>query len=140
MNRGIYWWVCLAALVVSACGAAIGAVRWLGPDGWVLALAPLERAPLFIGTGGALLIYLVTQSLPGGRAPIWLPRPPHDGWTNALSLAMLCATLAAWPSVRGGPSQILASTPLVLLAAFLFIDRMRRVQRQLVAAGFTQAS
>lgn len=131
MSRGVYWWICLVTLVVSACGVAVGAVRWLGPDDLVLALAPLGRAPLFLGTIGAHGSYCLTQSMPGGRAPVWFRRPPNEGWTIVLSQAMLCATLAAFPVTPGGENEILFSGPFVLISALFAIDRMRRVQRQL---------
>lgn len=139
MHRGVHWWVCLVTLVVSVLGAAVGAVRWLGPDSWVLALAPLGRAPLFLGTVGATCVYALVQSLPGGREPLWILRPPNDGWSIALGQATLCATLAGWPIRPQGPSEILLGTPFMLVTSFFFIDRMRRVQRQLAAAGFTPA-
>ena len=140
MNRGVYWWVCLVTLVVSVLGVAVGAVRWLGPDAWILALAPLGRAPLFLGAVGAVCVYALVQSLPGGREPLWLMRPPSDGWSIVLTQAMLCATLAAWPIRPREPNEILFSTPFMLVTAFFAIDRMRRVQRQLAAAGFTRPS
>ena len=140
MNRGVYWWVCVVTLVVSVLGAVVGAVRWLGPDAWVLALAPLGHAPLFLGTVGATCVYALVQSLPGGREPLWIMRPPSDGWSIVLTQALLCATLASWPIRPQGPSHIFLSTPLVIVTAFFAIDRMRRVQRQLAAAGFTRPS
>ncbi len=140
MNRGVYWWVCLVTLAVSACGSLVGAIRWLGPDQLVLALAPLGHAPLFVGTVGATCVYAIVQSLPGGRDPLWILRPPNDGWSIALSPASLCGALASFPAMPGGQLEVLLSGPLMIATAFFFIDRMRRVQRQLVASGFTQPS
>lgn len=140
MNRGLYWWVCLVTLVVSICASLVGAIRWLGPDHLVRSLAWLGHAPLFVGAVGATLVYGLVQSLPGGREPVWLSQPPNDGWSLVLGQAMLCAGLGVWPTVPGGPPEFFRSTPLLLMTVFFFIDRMRRVQRQLAAAGFTRPS
>ena len=140
MNRGVYWWICLVTLVLSACGSLVGAVRWLGSDELVRSLAWLGHAPLFVGTVGATCVYALVQSLPGGRDPLWIMRPPNDGWSIALSQASLCGALAAFPTTPGAELEILLSAPFMLVTMFFFIDRMRRVQRQLVASGFTQPS
>ncbi|MGZ8376780.1 MAG: hypothetical protein ACXWZS_12590 [Gemmatirosa sp.] len=131
MSRGAYWWICLIATVLSVCCAAVGAVRLLGTPEMILALAPLGRAPLFVGTVAVYCTYFLVQSMPGGREPLWIPRPPHDGWSMALSAALLCASCAAFPITPAGPLEVLFSTPFVLLSAFFLIDRIRRVQRQL---------
>ena len=135
MSRSVYWWLCLVTIVVGICCAAVGAVRWLGPAELVQLLAPLGRAPLFVGTVGTIAVYALVQSLPGGRDPLWIMRPPNDGWTLALGGAMLCASVAGFPATPGGPNDILLSSPFVLVAAFFFIDRMRRVQRQLAPSA-----
>ena len=135
MTERSYRWVCLVALGTAYLGAAVGAARWLGPDALSEALEPLGRAPLFVGTLGPILAYALVQALPGGRAPVWLRRPPNDGWTIVLGAAMLCAGLAAWPARRGAPFlEVITSTPLLLVAVGLLIDRQRRVQR-LLAGG-----
>jgi hypothetical protein len=131
MSRGASWWICLTTIVVGLCCAAIGAVRWLGPAELVQVLAPLGRAPLFVGTLGAVLAYGAVQASRGGRDPVWMPRPPHDGWSTALVVAMLNGTLAAFPITPGGTLDVIVSAPLMLVAAFFFIDRVHRVQRQL---------
>jgi hypothetical protein len=100
----------------------------------VQALEPLGRAPLFVGTVGPILAYALVQALPGGRAPVWLRRPPNDGWAIALGAAMLCAALAAWPARRDAPFlEVLVSAPILLAAVGFMIDRQRRVQRLLAA-------
>ena len=140
MSRGVYWWVCLVTLAVSVCGSLVGTVRWLGPDDLVRSVAWLGHLPLFAGTVGASLVYALVQSLPGGRDPLWMMRPPKDAWTIALGQASLCGALAAFPATPGAPLEVLLSVPFMIVATLFFIDRMRRVQRQLVATGFTGAS
>jgi hypothetical protein len=138
MSRGVNWWSCVTAAIASLCCAAVGAIRWLGPADLVQAFVPLGRAPLFVGTLGAVLVYTVVQALPGGRDPLWIPRPPHDGWSAALGFAMLCGSLAAFPIVPDGSLDVIVSAPIMLLATALFIDRLRRVQRQLAQRPFAQ--
>ena len=110
------------------CGGSGPTVAWLG------------HAPLVVGTLGASLVYALVQSLPGGRDPMWLMRPPNDAWTIALSQASLCGALAAFPTAPGGQLEILLSAPFMIVTTLFFIDRMRRVQRQLVASGFVRPS
>ena len=131
MSERGYRWICLASLVGAAAGIAVGAVRWVGPLALVQQLEALGRAPVFVGVVGPLCAYALVQALPGGRAPLWLVRPPNDGWTVVLSLALLCATLAAFPARRGDPVDSLFALPFVLISVAFFIDRIRRVQRDL---------
>ena len=128
MSPVVFRWICGATMVASACGAAVGAVRWFGPEELVRLLAPLGRAPLFVGTLGAHAAYMGVQAIPGGRAPLWFNRPPNDGWATALALALLCAFLAVFPADPGGPLDLLVSTPLLMLTAFFMVDRVRRIQ------------
>ncbi|MDF1505762.1 hypothetical protein [Roseisolibacter sp. H3M3-2] len=129
-----YRLTCLVALAVGCAGAAVGAVRWIGPATWAHALAPLGRAPLFVGTVAPILAYALVQALPGGREPLWLPRAPSDGWSLALCAAMLCAALGVWPA-RPGPIlyEVLASAPMLVVSAGFFADRQLRVRRMLAA-------
>ena len=140
MNRGVYWWVCLVTLVVSVCGSLVGAIRWLGSDHVVRSLAWLGHAPLFLGSVGATLVYALVQSLPGGREPLWIMSPPNDGWVIVLGQAALCGALAAFPTMPSGQLEVLLSGPLTIVTTFFFIDRIRRVQRQLVSSGFVRPS
>jgi hypothetical protein len=124
-------WICFAALAASAVGVVVGALRWLGPLWLVRQLEPLGRAPVFFGVVGPLIAYGFVQMLPGGRAPIWLVRPPNDGWLHVLSFMLLGATLASFPARRGDVVDSLFALPFILVSVALFIDRMRRVQREL---------
>jgi hypothetical protein len=124
-------WICLAALAASAAGVVVGALRWLGSSALVQQLEPLGRTPVFLGVVAPLCAYAIVQMLPGGRAPLWLVRPPNDGWTIALSLTMLCATLAMFPARRGAPVDSLFALPFILTSAGFLVDRLRRVQREL---------
>lgn len=124
-------WICLAALAASAAGVGVGALRWLGPDALVQQLEPLGRAPVFLGVVAPLCAYALVQMMPGGRGPLWLVRPPHDGWTIALSIMMLCATLAMFPARRGDPLDVLFAVPFIFVTLGFLVDRMRRVQREL---------
>lgn len=131
MTSRVYHWICGATMLVSACGTAVGAARWLGSAELVRALEPLGRMPLFVGTVGVVCVYAVVQSLPGGREPVWIVKPPNEGWMLALLLAALCATLAAHPLTPGGSLDVLVSAPNSIIAALFFLDRHRRVQRRL---------
>ena len=131
MSERIPRWICLAALAASAAGVAVGALRWLGPDALVQQLEPLGRAPVFFGVLGPLIAYAFVQMLPGGRSPIWLVRPPNDGWLHVLTLMLLGATLASFPARRGDVVDSLFTLPFILVTVGFIIDRMRRVQREL---------
>ena len=131
MSERSYRWTCLATLAAAAAGIAVGAVRWLGADALVQQLAPLGRAPVFVGVVAPLCAYALVQALPGGRAPLWLVRPPNEGWTLVLVLTLLCATLASFPARRGDPVDVFFTLPFTLVSVGFFIDRMRRVQREL---------
>ena len=131
MSERVPRWICLTALAASASGAVVGALRWLGSDALVQQLEPLGRAPIFVGVVGPLCAYALVQLLPGGRAPLWLVRPPNDGWAIALSITMLCATLAMFPARRGAVVESLFALPFILASAGFLIDRTRRVQREL---------
>ena len=128
-------WVCGAALAAASLGALAGAVRWLGPDAWVAALAFLGRAPLLGGALMPIVAYLLAQSVPGGRAPLRLGPRLGDGWNLVLAVALLCAILASFPAVRGRPLDVLATVPITLGASFLLADRARRLQRASPTAG-----
>jgi hypothetical protein len=129
MSSRVYRWICTATMAVSACGAAVGAVRCLGPVEFVRALEPLGRTPLFLGTTGTVGVYAFVQSLPGGRDPLSFRPLTADGWTFALTLAVLCGSLAAFPLAPGRGLDALLSAPLTLVAVFFCVDRNRRVQR-----------
>ncbi len=131
MSERIPRWICLAALIASAAGIVVGALRWLGPDALVQQLEPLGRAPMFVGVVAPLCAYAFVQMLPGGRAPLWLVRPPNDGWTLALSIMLLCATLAMFPARRGEPLDVLFAVPFVFVTVGFLVARMRRVQHQI---------
>ena len=131
MSERIPRWICLAALIASAAGIVVGALRWLGPDALVQQLEPLGRAPVFVGVLAPLCAYAIVQVLPGGRAPLWLVRPPNDGWLHVLSAMLLCSTLASFPARRGAPIESLFALPFILVSVGFLIDRMRRVQREL---------
>ena len=131
MSERVPRWICLTALAASASGAVVGALRWLGSDALVQQLESLGRAPVFVGVVGPLCAYFLVQTLPGGRAPLWLVRPPNDGWTIALIVMMLCATLAMFPARRGDTLDVFFALPFIFITLGFFVDRMRRVQQQL---------
>ena len=95
----------------------------------IRALEPLGRTPLFLGTTGTVGVYAFVQSLPGGRDPLSFRPLTADGWTFALTLAVLCGSLAAFPLAPGRGLDALLSAPLTLVAVFFCVDRGRRVQR-----------
>ncbi len=131
MSRRSYKWFAFAALAAAAAGSAVGVVRWLGPDTLVRAVEPLGRAPVFIGVVAPHVAYFLVQLLPGGRDTLWLGRYVGDAWVLVLGQTAFCATVAAFPMRRGDLLDAIFSAPFALISTFFFIDRMRRVQREL---------